>query len=138
MNALHRIALIVVLAAAVGGCKPMAPAENTPPGADLAELRNENHDLRARNKRLSQKVETLEGRIEALATREQRLSMALRKEQRTSQKRAEALDLLRDLPAERDYFKAEAETLRTKNLELQKRIGELEAEIKTLKAQQGS
>lgn len=134
MNAPHRIVLIVLLAGVLVGCKPMTPAEETPPGADLAELRNENHDLRARNQRLEQQVELQQGRLDALATREQRLSAALRQEKRESQKRAEALDLLRDLPAERDYFKAEAEKLREENLKQAERIRRLEAEIRTLQA----
>lgn len=122
-----------VLMSIAPGCG-VGRAETAPapiPGPDPAEqaksLREENRELRNRNKILSARLDELAGRDKHLSERISRLAFL-------NERQREQIRALADAPVERDAYREKSEKLAIEAARLRKRIAELEKLIAALRS----
>lgn len=115
----NRACLIFLLLA--GGCVPEPPpvqtSDQTEP--DVLTLRRKNARLRKEKEHLRRENLVLKDKVASLSDREQQLSKKLADQQFEMEQLRGQLELLADLPAERDLYKHQAEKLRSEVIRLE-------------------
>ena len=104
-----------------------APTTGPDPAEQVKSLREENQELRNRNKILS-------ARLEEWAERDKHLSERISRLAFLNEGRREQIRTLADAPAERDAYRKKSEKLALEAARLRKRIAELEKLIAALRS----
>jgi uncharacterized coiled-coil DUF342 family protein len=116
-------------------CEPVEvePAEEDDTGPELLLLRKENQQLHKEIDTLRDDAQTQHMRYETLSARSDRLAEELRTLQKDYERQKELLAVLRELPAERDKYKQEAERGRAKIVRLEMDVRELKKQLEAKK-----
>ncbi len=124
-----RLTILALLAGCISGC---TMSRNTIEDDDsdeasvmpeLIALRQKTNRLEKQNKTLATENAVLKDKVAGLAGRARKLSKMCNKYRLEASRREAQVELLKNLPAERDNFKAEAEKQKRRADKLQEELG---------------